>query len=327
MKNTLLFDTAIGSQNLGDEIIFASAQRGLRPIIQDSSIYRLGTHIENFTPLQMMRPNGKIKFFSDSMDYKFICGTSILISGFMGLHTQFRLNPFNRPLYRDAVLVGVGRSSAYTELGRSAKYLYTSTLSKAYAHSVRDDETKRVLESIGLRAINTGCPTLWELTPEKCAHIPTQKAANVVFSVSGQPKYHDKAADTFMIECLKKNYAKRYAWIQTSADEGYLRSLIDPEAEDIELIYSLEKYASLLDAGDVEYVGTRLHGGIFALQHDRRSLIVSIDQRAEGLHASNNIPIIRRQDISTLPDRINGPIRTEVRLRRSDMESFIEQFV
>ena len=64
MNNTLLFDTAIGSQNLGDEIIFESVKRGLRSIIQDSSVYTLGTHIENFSPLQMLRPNEKVRFLS-----------------------------------------------------------------------------------------------------------------------------------------------------------------------------------------------------------------------------------------------------------------------
>ena len=48
--------------------------------------------------------------------------------------------------------------------------------------------------------LNTGCPTMWRLTPEYCATIPTQKAKNVVFTLSGQPKYQNMKCDQQLID-------------------------------------------------------------------------------------------------------------------------------
>lgn len=36
-------------------------------------------------------------------------------------------------------------------------------------------KTKVFLEEMGFKAWNTGCPTLWGLTPEFCTEIPSKK--------------------------------------------------------------------------------------------------------------------------------------------------------
>ena len=326
MKNVLLFDTAIATSNVGDEIILASVKKGLDPILSKSAVYRLGTHVENFSPLQMLISHDKVKFFSEKMDYKFICGTNLLVPNLRRIFPQFMLNPFNKSLYKDAILVGVGKHSNYKKLRRLAKYLYLKTLSKKYYHSVRDEATKQIVEEMGFKAINTGCPTLWEFTKEKCASIPQGKAENVIFSVSGYLPQQNPVADLKMIKTLKKNYSSLYAWIQTYKDEDYLKSLIDIEKEGISCIYSLDAFAQMLDTAKYDYVGTRLHGGIFALQHNCRSIIISIDHRAEGFHESNNIPILRRQDIDNLDALINSNIITDIRIDTTAINQFLSQF-
>ena len=54
MRKILLFDTAIDTGNLGDEIILESVKKELSTILDSASVYRMGTHIENYSPIQMI---------------------------------------------------------------------------------------------------------------------------------------------------------------------------------------------------------------------------------------------------------------------------------
>lgn len=325
MKQILLFDTAISTSNLGDEIIYSDVKKGLKNLLDESMVFRMGTHVANYSGFQLLAKRDiKIMRLCDWADYKFVCGTNLLVDNLKKVNPQWMLNPINSQLYKDAILIGVGKVSDYEMPNKYTEAIYKKTLSHDFKHSVRDEATKKVLERMGFQAINTGCPTLWGFTEEKCKKVPTKKASRAVFSVSGYYSTKDPIADKKMIECLRKNYGELYAWIQTVVDEKYLNDL--EEAEGIKCIYSLNKYEELLNEGDIDYVGTRLHGGVFALQHNCRSLIVSIDQRAEGFFESNNIPIIRRSNIEDLDKVINSEIITDIRVDRMAIEEFLSQF-
>lgn len=325
MRQVLLFDTAIATSNLGDEIIFESTKQGLSTVLDNALVFRLGTHIENYNALQMFR-NWKQTVLCERADYKFVCGTNLLSNSLIGRCPQWQLNFFNRALYHDAILVGVGRISDYKKFDLYTRILYKKCLSSSFKHSVRDEETKRVLETLGLKAINTGCPTLWKLTPEFCATIPQQKAKNAVISVSGYGNQLDVEFDSAMIECVQKSYGKIYAWIQTAVDDSYLSKL--PNTESMERIYSIQSFADILKKSEVDYIGTRLHGGVYALQHGVRSIVISIDERAEGFYHSNNLPIVRRKNIKEeLYDRINSNWKTEIRLDQDAIAEFLNQFI
>ena len=60
------------------------------------------------------------------------------------------------------------------------------------------------LDSMGIKAINTGCPTTWTLTPEHCCEIPIKKADNVVFTLTDYNQ--DTKNDPLLIELLLDNY-------------------------------------------------------------------------------------------------------------------------
>ena len=328
MKKVLLFDTAIATSNLGDEIIFKGVKDGMKAVLYNTMNYRLATHIENYSPIQMLYHGKKMTSICLEADYKFIAGTNLLVDNLLHFRPQLAVNPFNALLYKDSVLVGVGKESDYSKFKN--KYtisLYQKILSNRYKHSVRDEETKKMLESIGIKAINTGCPTLWMFNEDKCRRIPKMKSDNVVFSVSGYSNQLDREADRLMIELLMNNYKKLYAWIQTTEDEQYLNTLVDIEKQGIECIYSLDKYNDILLRGNIDYVGTRLHGGIFALQHEIRSIIISIDQRAEGFYRSNNIPILRRNEIENLEKVINSEFATDIKVDRGAINEFLSQFI
>ena len=89
---------------------------------------------------------------------------------------------------------------------------------------------------------------------------------------------------------------------------------------------TLSAFDEALSQNDVDYVGTRLHGGIRALQHGRRTLIVSIDNRAREKQRDFNIPAIERDDIGQLEDWICGSQATKICIPTQEIQRFLEQF-
>lgn len=329
MKKVLLFDTALGTSNNGDEIIFDSVKSGLRPVLSNALCFRLATHIENYSPFQMLHPGRKLSSICFQADYKFVCGTNLLVNNFLRVRPQWWIHRSNAKIYENSILVGVGKHDNYTEIkNQYTKDLYKRVLSSDYKHSVRDEATKDIVESLGFKAINTGCPTLWMFDEQKCKSIPAGKAENVIFSVSGYSYQQDPEKDRQMLDCLIKHYNQCYAWIQTTDDEAYLHQLLNGiNTPPINCIYSLMRFEDVLNQGNVDYVGTRLHGGVFAMQHNARSIIISIDQRAEGFYESNNIPIVRREDVSELGERIESSFETNIRVNHEGITSFVSQFI
>lgn len=121
MKQVLLFDTAIATTNLGDEIILEGVKAGLRPVLEKSLTFRLGTHIENYSAIQMLTYNWKYHQLCEKADYKFVCGTNLFSNNLKGLFPQWMLNPFNMKLYTNSILVGVGKISDYKEINTYTK--------------------------------------------------------------------------------------------------------------------------------------------------------------------------------------------------------------
>ena len=325
MRTITLFDTAVGSSNLGDEIILEAVRREMALVFESGLTLRLATHINNFTGLQMLRHNGKIAFFEQA-DLKFICGTNLLSQKRFGkVNQQWQLKRSNLPVYKNCILVGVGATTGDTVMEAGAARLYKKVLSGNYIHSVRDDHTLKLVEALGVRAVNTGCPTLWGLTEEHCRSIPKGKAPDCIFSISGYADQKEPEADRELLEILSAAYENKWAWIQTTEDENYLNRF-DPEGK-IPRIYSLEQFRRLLKPGQVDYVGTRLHGGVFALQTGCRSLVIAIDQRAMGFHETNNLPVLPREEVRNgLEKRLHDGFETRISLPEKEIRLFKEQF-
>ena len=113
-----------------------------------------------------------------------------------------------------------------------------------------------------------------------------------------------------MITILAKNYENLYFWPQTFEDIAYLHELTDIPINIVPP--NLNAYDSILKE-NIDYVGNRLHGGIFSLQHANRSIIVSIDYRAKNMAKSFNLNIIDRFDIDLLEDMINQECETKIK--------------
>ena len=83
------------------------------------------------------------------------------------------------------VFIGVGSQQYNQKINAYTRSAYQYLFNKDYLHSVRDSYTEQALKSIGIHnVVNTACPTMWSLTEEKCASIPTSKASTVVLPVS-----------------------------------------------------------------------------------------------------------------------------------------------
>lgn len=324
MGQVLIFDTAIATSNQGDEIIMQDVLEFIKPILDEMQVYRLGTHLDNFSKEQMEGHNWKANVLADKASYKFICGTNLLTEDLDRMFPVWMLKQYNKRLYKDVILIGAGKHTAYELPNEYTQSIYKEVLNKNFKHSVRDNATKNVLEKMGLKAINTGCPTLWKLNREHCEKIPTKKSDKVIMSVSGHRRHINRDKDQEMINIINGNYSERYAWIQTTEDENYFDSLIG--VSNYKKIYSINKYRKILQENDIDYVGTRLHGGIVALQEGKRTIIISIDQRAEGFHESNNIPIVRRDEIEKLENRINSVINTDIIVDFDAINEFLGQF-
>ena len=137
----------------------------------------------------------------------------------------------------------------------------------------------------------------------------------------------DVATDKALIKVLVKNYKKVYFWIQGSDDLEYFKSL--HSGENIEIIPpTLEAYDRILEnVNSLDYIGTRLHAGIRALQKKVRTIIVGIDNRAIEKSKDINLKIILRDDIEDkLELMLKEEFKTDIRLPIASIEKWKNQF-
>lgn len=323
---TVIFNTALASSNRGDEIIFNSAEEYLERLLKNSYTMYFGTHVRNISLYHLQKNNLKVKYANEA-DYKFILGTNLLTANIIRSLGQWQIGILDRRIYKNSILMGVGTTMNHGTLTHITKTMYEQILRKDIAHSVRDEESLELLSTIkGIDVINTGCPTLWKLTDEVCSKIPVDKSPNVIITVSGHTKLRNQEKDQLLINVIEKNYDKIYLWVQTSEDENYFRML--NHKKEATMIYSFKDYDAVCKNGKVDYVGTRLHGGIYAMQSGVRAIIVEIDHRAEGIRKTNHINTIKREEISAenLENMINSTIKTEIYLKEKEIREWTSQF-
>jgi len=150
---------------------------------------------------------------------------------------------------------------------------------------------------------------LWGLSPEHCEAIARTKGDEVVFTLTS---YHpDPRKDRAMIDVLRRHYSRLHFWPQSINDLSYLHAL--GAADDVEIVPpNLAGFRAVLDRG-TDYVGNRLHGGIFALQRRRRAIIVAIDYRAREMGKDYSLPLVERDSIETdLADLVESSWATRI---------------
>lgn len=113
---------------------------------------------------------------------KFLGGSNILKLHLMRPLPDWNINLFTKRLYRNSVCIGAGLEGDLGTEDLISRIILPSVLSKKYIHSVHDSSADKYLKDKGFKVINTGCPTLWNLTPEHCKKIPKNKHQRVIFT-------------------------------------------------------------------------------------------------------------------------------------------------
>lgn len=309
-----VWDTSVSTRNVGDNIIMEAVLSNLHEIFENRQCLRIPTH--NYLTL------GSYKCLRES-NMSFVGGSNLLSSN-MPFYQQWNVNPLDMFFCENIILMGVGWWQYQNNVNFYTKWLLKRLLKNNYKHSVRDSYTENKLKSIGVsNVINTGCPTMWKLTPEHCASISVTKSDTVIFTLTDYAK--DPFADTEILKFLRKNYLRVRVWIQGSKDYSYLKSLNADGLYDDIIPPSLGCYDDALKQ-DCEYVGTRLHAGIRAIQMKRRSLIIAVDNRGIEKGKDFGLSVIKRADLTSLPNFVHSNRETSVRINKDLIDEWKAQF-
>lgn len=313
-KALCVLDTAMGSDNAGDEIIMEACNE----IIERFSGAINAPHI----PTHYHIP--ECEFVRDYV--KVLCGTNLVYKNMRG-QRQWAL-PRNISSYANTCLLGVGMSDIGLDRPPSlySRVLFKSILASDLIHSVRDNRTKAFFESIGIRnVVNTSCPTTWSLTPKRCEAIPRSKGRSVVTTITDYK--FDLDMDSRMLDILKAQYETVYIWLQGLHDLDVCLAHYPGLSDCVLIPRRLSYFDELLATPGIDYVGTRLHAGIRAMNKGVRSLIISIDNRARSMGDDIGLPILERTEIDHLEDVISGDIATEITLPTDAINGWKAQFV
>lgn len=314
LKKIVLYNPAVSSLNMGDHIIFDGVNNQLANLIQNSFNVEVSTHL----------PISKYLKLTNDFDYKFVCGSNLLRGKMNRRFRQWDINIFNAKTVGPCILIGAGWHQYGDDPNLYTKKLYEKVLSKDFYHSVRDSYTEKQLNKMGFtNVINTSCPTMWGLTEEHCKKIPKSKADSVVCTITDYNK--DLERDTKLFEILCKNYETVYFWIQGDKDYEYYKEL-GINSTKIEIVNpNLKSYDFVLEK-DVDYVGTRLHAGIRALQKIRRTIIIGIDNRAIEKQKDFNLNVVLRSNVEKLESIINSEFSTNIKIPLDNINKWKSQF-
>lgn len=314
MKKIVILDTWTNNTNLGNKIIVESVYKELRNIFPHDFFYRVPA-------LEYIRA-GRVKI--EEADYVFLAGTNLLSSD-MENTSQWCVDPQEEFWSNKVILMGLGWWQYQTrEANIYTRSVLNKILSRKCLHSLRDYYTKDKFEQLGFKGVNTGCPTIWGLEAEHCAEIPDTKSEKVLLTFTEynmNPEY-----DRLLFEILEKKYSTVYFWPQMYYDYYYARKICGENLVVIDP--SLEALDDLLRSEDVDYVGTRLHAGIRALQHKRRTVIIAVDNRAIEMGNDFKLPVLKRGEIGgCLEKKIDENWKTLIKLDRKAIREWKEGII
>jgi polysaccharide pyruvyl transferase WcaK-like protein len=317
MKTVSVIDTSVNNYNLGNLIIMDSINNILDEIFSKDFIFKIqASESQGKTAVRNLLKSNLV----------FFGGTNALTSNInQEKYIGFSLNNLLR--FNSLILLGVGWWQYQNKPNSYSRFFLRRLLDDSKLHSVRDSYTESMLRSIGINnVLNTSCPTTWDLNENHCKNIPSLRSDGVIFTLTDynkHPKY-----DFNFIQILQSSYSKIFFWPQGEGDINYLSSLnVDEGNKIIILPPNLRSFNSLLKNYELDYIGTRLHAGIRALQYKKRSLILSIDNRSTEIANDININICPRSDAEGIKFFIENKIDMNIKIRKSQIEIWKNQFV
>lgn len=316
MKKYVVFDPSYVTDNLGDFIIMDAINEALSEVLPEDYFFHIPSN-------DFMGPEALSQLKKAPMS--FVGGTNMLTSHWWW-YRQWNLRLTETFKVHDAVLVGVGWHKYQRVPDPITRWVYRRILSSTVMHSVRDKYTQSHLNKIGFNnVIYTGCPTMWRLTPDHCAAVSVQKSRAALVTLTAylaQPEV-DKA----WLRTVFKHYDEVYFWSQMHDDHDYAMKLAQEAGFKFKLISpTLERYNQTLRDVDLDFIGTRLHGGIRALQYKRRALILAVDNRAAEIGKDTRLHVVPREDVNAIERWIHNPRALELAMPFDNIEKWKRQF-
>lgn len=310
----IIFDTSIGTTNLGDHIIMDAVNNIIDELFMDDFVISVPTHFS-------IHPKDLFKL--RKYDTGLVGGTNLLKNNTLR-KSQWKVGLKDLAVLRHKiVLLGVGWWQ-YQEKPVSpySRMMYKALFSTKYLHAVRDNYTLHKLNEIGIKnVVNTGCPTVWGLNEPHCSQINPKKRDTVITTITDYMR--DSERDKRMLEILKAHYRQVYVWIQGAKDQSYIESL----TSDIGYVApKLSAFDAFLENEQCEYVGTRLHAGIRALQKKRKAIIIGIDNRAIEMRNDIGLNVLERQRIDELEEKIHEEMSVKLYLDGNAVQRWKAQF-
>ena len=313
-----ILNPSIGTSNLGDLIIYESVYNNLREIFPEAMFTNFPTQLfTSYDTMNLVRQKQLL----------FVSGTNLLSSN-LESRFQWKIHDGQKSFLKNkVVLLGCGWWQYQEGITPYTRKIYKSILHNGnLLHSVRDQYTLNKLKSIGIENIvNTSCPTFWNLSSEKCASISRRRKGNVVTTLTF---YHrDYKADKGMLEILSKKYAKVHLWIQGLEDINYYEELGANLPNLFFIPPTIEAYNRILDTGEEDYIGTRLHAGARALQKKVRTLILAVDNRAKEIGKDINLNVIDQKDYTKIESFIDEEYITDIQLPVNEIRMWKESLI
>lgn len=314
-----LLSPGIASMNVGDQIINEAVVNELKSLFPEAYLGTFPTK----TPLNSVAVN-----CMNTAALRFVGGTNILLGVLR--HRVWTINALSAWKCKPSILFGAGWGTYLEKTTIPVKIYYNFLLDRKYIHSVRDSYTMKKLQQIGFsNVLNTACPTTWNLTPQFCKTISPERSNSAVITLTDYSKNPER--DLILIKSCLKHYDSLFFFPQSIHDISYFKSLISSVNSDYPITIlppSLESYDRLLAEKRPEYIGTRLHGGIRALQHRCRALILSIDNRANEMGKDIDLPIISTSELeSSLPRVLTDGWNIDIKIPQKDIENWKNQFL
>lgn len=308
----LIFDPSLGSDNIGDEIIWEFTEKHLSGYLKNRHVVRIPTH---YYPGRWGR-----KYIKNA-DKIIVAGSNLL--GFRDLiRRQWNLSFLDMQTISQSQklsLLGVGWQSYKTKMHQFNKYSLRKMLKSSGPHFVRDQYTQDMLVSIGVDNVqNSGCLSTWDLVNFQDDLNTRAKQNCVVFTLTNYDKNPQR--DINLVKKLGSNYQKLTFWPQSYEDLKYWMSLKDDINAEVEIASgNLHSFKKILQRTDYDYVGTRLHAGILALNNNCRSIIYAIDNRAKEMGSDINLPVFHDLNDINLINFLDNKYHFNFKSRKLDI--------
>lgn len=314
MKKICVFDTSYVTDNLGDQIIMEAVMKNLRQMFPEGFFTGIPTHDY---------PSSISMAALKQSDFAFVGGTNMLSSHWLWYH-QWKLRPMQLRHAGHPVLMGVGWHKYQQTPDWFTRKIYSVLLNRNVSHSVRDKYTFEKLREAGIANVTyTGCPTMWDLTPEHVSSISAKKSPNVFFTLTGYLKNPD--SDREFVKRLEANYENLFFWPQMYEDLAYLRAISQARYSVVEP--SISGARSVFAGNNVDYIGMRLHCGVLALQAGVRSLILEVDNRATEIAKNTRLPTAKRDAFDQIEQWINKPSPITLDIPTEAIRAWKSQFI